>query len=173
MRPRCSKRALNFTGDAAHPPGSTHLEGDPGGECEPTPRRADQQSQGIGIERLSHRNADERQQGKQPRGGARAGEFGGESATVLFVGSQRCGDLSNSSGEAGSVVFGDLPANGERTKAATSGLLRIELQWLDDLVARPGGGEGTWRPARPGEPCAVQGLPRLSTGAKLSAYRRT
>src|SRR4029453_10554046 len=31
MRPRCSKRTLDFTGDAAHPPGSTHLEGDPPG----------------------------------------------------------------------------------------------------------------------------------------------
>ncbi len=92
---------------------------------------------------------------------------------VLFIGSQRCGDLSNSIGEAGAVVFGDLPANGERTKTATSGLLRIELQCLDDLVARPGGGKRTWRPARPGEPCTVQGLPRLPTGAKLSADRRT
>jgi hypothetical protein len=44
--------------------------------------------QGIGIERLAHRNASEWQQGEQPRCGTGAGEFCGKSAAVLLICSQ-------------------------------------------------------------------------------------
>src|SRR5215475_12171579 len=72
---------------------------------------------------------------------AGAGEFGGKSAAVLLRGSQRRGDLSHGCRKARSMVFGDLPANGQRTKTATSGLVRIEFQRIGYLVARPRGGE--------------------------------
>src|SRR5262245_62807730 len=138
MQRRSSKRALDIIGDALHPPGSAHLEGDPCDKCEPTPWRRKQHSQGLGIERLPHRDPDERQQGEQPRGGAWAGEFGGKSAAVLLRGSQRRGDLSHGCRKARSMVFGDLPANGQRTKTATSRSEEhtSELQSLRHLVCR-------------------------------------